>query len=85
MEVKTETLTVLGKAPSSLPFEVDQFPQETKEDVRLKYRFWIRETPKVHNNIVLRSQVLSFLRSKRNESNWAFGYSINQFFLPLLS
>ena len=66
VEVKTETLTVLGKAPSSLPFEVDS-STETKEDVRLKYRFLDLRNPKVHNNIVLRSQVISFLRNKMSE------------------
>lgn len=66
VEVKTETLTVLGKAPSSLPFEVDS-STDTKEDVRLKYRFLDLRNPKVHNNIVLRSQVISFLRNKMSE------------------
>ena len=66
VEIKTETLTVLGKAPAALPFEVDA-STETKEDMRLKYRFLDLRNPKVHRNIVLRSQVISFLRNKMSE------------------
>lgn len=66
VEVTTESLTVLGKALANLPFEVDS-STDTKEDVRLKYRFLDLRNPKVHNNIVLRSQIISFLRSKMTE------------------
>ena len=38
VEVVTDTLTVLGKAKNNLPFEVAT-SRETKEEVRLKYRF----------------------------------------------
>ncbi|MBE6828748.1 MAG: aspartate--tRNA ligase, partial [Ruminococcaceae bacterium] len=66
VEVKVSALTVLGKTLNSLPFEVD-LSKETKEDVRLKYRFLDLRNPKVHENIVLRSQLISFLRSKMTE------------------
>ncbi|MCY1714134.1 aspartate--tRNA ligase [Caproiciproducens galactitolivorans] len=66
VEVKVTSLTVLGKSLSNLPFEVE-LSKETKEDVRLKYRFLDLRNPKVHQNIVLRSQILSFLRSKMTE------------------
>ncbi|HEX3037619.1 MAG TPA: aspartate--tRNA ligase [Oscillospiraceae bacterium] len=66
VEVKSKTLTVLGKALANLPFEVMN-STETKEDVRLKYRFLDLRNPKVHSNIVLRSQIISFLRSKMTE------------------
>ncbi|MGX8700937.1 aspartate--tRNA ligase [Caproiciproducens sp.] len=66
VEVKVSALTVLGKTLNSLPFEVD-LSKETKEDVRLKYRFLDLRNPKVHQNIVLRSQLISFLRSKMTE------------------
>lgn len=66
VEVKTESLTVLGKALANLPFEIDS-STDTKEDVRLKYRFLDLRNPKVHSNIVLRSQIISFLRSKMTE------------------
>ncbi len=66
IEVKAATLTVLGKAPNALPFEVEN-STDTKEDVRLKYRFLDLRNPKVHNKILLRSQVISFLRNKMQE------------------
>lgn len=66
VEVKSKTLAVLGKALANLPFEVTA-STETKEDVRLKYRFLDLRNPKVHDNIVLRSQIISFLRSKMTE------------------
>ncbi|MBW7573872.1 aspartate--tRNA ligase [Caproiciproducens faecalis] len=66
VEVKVSALTVLGKTLNGLPFEVD-LSKETKEDVRLKYRFLDLRNPKVHQNIVLRSQLISYLRSKMTE------------------
>lgn len=66
VEVKVSTLTVLGKALSNLPFEIET-STDTKEDVRLKYRYLDLRNPKVHNNIILRSQVISFLRKKMTD------------------
>lgn len=65
VEIKAESLTVLGKAPSALPFEIAT-SHETKEEVRLKYRFLDLRNPKVHRNVVLRSQVIAYLREKMN-------------------
>ena len=66
VEVHTEDITVLGKCKNVLPFEVPT-STNTGEDVRLKYRFLDLRNPKVHNNIMLRSQVVTFLREKMNE------------------
>ena len=66
VEVHTEDIKVLGKSKNNLPFEV-MTSTNTSEDVRLKYRFLDLRNPKVHNNIVLRSEIISFLRSKMNE------------------
>lgn len=66
VEVRVESLTVLGKCAGNLPFEVAS-STETKEEVRLKYRFLDLRNPKVHDKIVLRSQVIAFLRSKMTE------------------
>ena len=65
VEVAAETLTILGKCTNNLPFEVVS-STSTNEDVRLKYRFLDLRNPKVHNKILLRSQVISFLREKMN-------------------
>lgn len=66
VEVKASSLTVLGKVRGALPFEIPS-STEVKEEVRLKYRFLDLRNRKVHSNIVLRSQVISFLRSKMTE------------------
>ena len=66
VEVHTEDIKVLGKCKNNLPFEV-MTSTNTSEDVRLKYRFLDLRNPKVHNNIVLRSQIISYLRSKMND------------------
>ena len=66
VEIWAETLDILGKSLSNLPIEVSS-SKDTKEDVRLKYRFLDLRNKKVHNNIVLRSKVISFLREKMNE------------------
>ncbi len=66
VEIHSEDITVLGKAPQNLPFEI-QTSTEVKEDVRLRYRFLDLRNKKVHNNIVMRSQLISFLRSKMTE------------------
>ena len=63
VEVHTADITVLGKCKNVLPFEVAT-STNTGEDVRLKYRFLDLRNPKVHNNIMLRSQVVSFLRQQ---------------------
>ena len=63
IEVKAETLDILGRAKPNLPFEVVS-SKETREDVRLSYRFLDLRNKKVHDNIVFRSQVISYLREK---------------------
>ena len=66
VELKVKSLTVLGKVTRALPFEVDM-SRETKEDVRLKYRYLDLRNPKVHKNIVMRSELISFLRKKMTD------------------
>lgn len=66
VEIEAEEVTVLGKVTETLPFEIDE-SKKTKEDLRLKYRYLDLRNPKVRNNIVFRSQVISFLRSKMTE------------------
>ena len=53
VEVAAKSLTILSRAVSGLPFEIDQ-SKETREDLRLSYRFLDLRNPKVHENIVLR-------------------------------
>ena len=63
VELKVESLNILGKAISQLPFEVEESTQ-TREDVRLKYRFLDLRNPTVHQNIVTRSAITRFIRTK---------------------
>ncbi len=66
VEVEAETITVLGKVRESLPFEI-MSSKETKEDLRLKYRFLDLRNREIQKNIILRSQVISYLRNKMTE------------------
>lgn len=66
VEVHTEDIKVLGKCKNVLPFEIAT-STNTSEDVRLKYRFLDLRNAKVHNNIMFRSNVVTFLRNKMNE------------------
>ena len=66
VELKVSSLEVLGKAVNQLPFEINESTQ-TREDVRLKYRFLDLRNPEVHNNIIMRSKITSFLRDKMQE------------------
>lgn len=63
LEVKVDKLTVLGVCTENLPFEISD-SKETREDVRLTYRFLDLRNKAVHDNILFRSQVVSFLRKK---------------------
>ncbi len=63
VELKADTLAILGLAEHQLPFDVEESTQ-TREDVRLKYRFLDLRNPLVHQNIVLRAQIMQFLRGK---------------------
>ena len=66
VEIEAATIMLLGKVRESLPFEITT-SKETKEDLRLKYRFLDLRNKEVQKNIVLRSQVISFLRSKMTD------------------
>ena len=66
VEIEAEEVRILGKVTETLPFEVDE-SKKTKEDLRLKYRYLDLRNRKMHDNIVFRSKVISFLRNKMNE------------------
>ena len=65
IELEAQQITVLGKVYSQLPFEI-MTSKETREDIRLKYRYLDLRNAKVKDNI-FRSQVISFLRQKMTE------------------
>ncbi len=66
VELNCISVKMLGKVKSKLPFEVIT-SKETREDIRLKYRFLDLRNRKVRDNIVFRSQVISFLRAQMTE------------------
>lgn len=66
IELEAESLDILGKVSVQLPFEVPS-SKESGEDVRLRYRFLDMRNRKVHDNIVFRSNVMSFMREKMTE------------------
>ena len=66
IEVRAEKIEVLGPCMQGLPFEIDASTQ-TREDVRLKYRYLDLRNRKIHDNIVLRSKILSYLRSQMED------------------
>lgn len=61
IEILISKLDILGKSRHVLPFEV-MTSLESGEDVRLKYRYLDLRNPKVKENVIFRSQVISFLR-----------------------
>ncbi len=62
IEVKIESLEVLGECSNVLPFEVSR-SKESTEDTRLKYRYLDLRNPEVHENILFRSKVIDFIRN----------------------
>jgi len=63
IELEAHKITVLGKVYRDLPFEIST-SKEIREDVRLRYRYLDLRNRKVKDNILFRSQVISFLRQK---------------------
>ncbi len=66
IEMEAHKVEVLGKVYKQLPFEI-MTSRETREDVRLKYRYLDLRNKKVKDNIIFRSRVISFLREKMSE------------------
>ena len=77
IEVSIESLNVLGIC-KELPMPVFS-DQQYSEEIRLKYRFLDLRRKKIHENIILRSKVISFIRSEMNK----FGFL--EFQTPILT
>ena len=65
IEVSITNFEVLGTC-KELPMPIFS-DQEYAEDIRLKYRFLDLRRKKIHENIILRSQVISFIRNEMNK------------------
>ena len=77
IEVKIEKFEVLGSC-KELPMPIFS-DQEYSEEIRLKYRFLDLRRKKIHENIILRSKVISFIRNEMNS------YGFLEFQTPILT
>ena len=66
VELEAHEVNILGKVYRDLPFEVPT-SKEIREDVRLKYRYLDLRNQKVKDNILFRSNVITYLRQKMND------------------
>ena len=77
IEVNIDNFDVLGQC-KELPMPVFS-DQEYSEEIRLKYRFLDLRRKKIHENIILRSKVISFIR------NEMIKYGFLEFQTPILT
>ena len=77
IEISIISYEVLGKT-KELPLPVFS-DQEYSEEIRLKYRFLDLRRKKIHQNIILRSKVIAFIRSEMQK----FGFL--EFQTPILT
>ena len=65
IEVSIDKFFILGSC-KELPMPIFS-DQEYSEEIRLKYRFLDLRRKKIHENIILRSKVISFIRDEMNK------------------
>ena len=68
IEVAIEKFEILGTT-KELPLPVFS-DQEYSEEIRLKYRFLDLRRKQIHNNIILRSKVISFIRKEMEKMDF---------------
>ncbi len=77
IEVKIESFEILGECKElPMPIFTDQ---EYSEELRLKYRFLDLRRKKIHENIILRSKVIEFIRTEMTK------YGFLEFQTPILT
>ena len=69
VELVADSLQVLGKSQNMLPFEVRN-SRQSKDELRLKYRYLDLRNPKNHNNLVVRSRIIRHLRNKMEDKGF---------------
>ncbi len=77
IEVGIEKYKILART-KELPLPVFS-DQEYSEEIRLKYRFLDLRRNKIHNNIILRSKIISFIRSEMQK------YGFLEYQTPILT
>ena len=68
IEINIESIDILSEA-KELPMPVFG-EQDYPEDIRLKYRYLDLRRTQMHENIILRSRVISFIRSEMSKLNF---------------
>ncbi len=68
IEVAIENFEILGTC-KELPMPIFS-DQEYSEEIRLKYRFLDLRRKKIHDNIILRSKIISFIRNEMNKNGF---------------
>jgi len=63
VELKVEKIELLSRGVNQLPFEINE-STATREELRLTYRYLDLRNPKVHQNIIIRSEITHYLREK---------------------
>ncbi|MDR3363584.1 MAG: aspartate--tRNA ligase [Clostridiales Family XIII bacterium] len=66
VELKAEEIEILGPCRAALPFEIDA-SRETREELRLKYRYLDLRNPKLKDNLLLRAEVIKHLRREMED------------------
>ena len=77
IEVGIEKFKILART-KELPLPIFS-DQEYSEEIRLKYRFLDLRRNKIHNNIILRSKIISFIRSEMQK------YGFLEYQTPILT
>ena len=70
IEIFIEKIEVLGKRFRNLPFEINDETKEVREDLRLQYRYLDLRNDRLKNNLILRANILQFLRSQMIEQGF---------------
>ncbi len=66
IEIEPTEIEILGECTEVLPFEIAS-STETNEELRLKHRYLDLRNEKVHNNIIMRSKIISFIRNQMTD------------------
>ena len=69
IEIRVKSIDVLGDCNKVLPFEISE-AQNTKEELRLKYRYLDLRNQENHEKIVLRSKLMQYIRNYMHEHNF---------------
>jgi len=66
IEVFADAIEILGPCKNMLPFEINE-SKSTREDLRMMFRYLDLRNPAMRDNIVLRANIISFIREKMTE------------------